>query len=413
MVFENQINCQEKIEQTENEQDEVEIAFDELEDSNGIALNLDSSGQYQLQGESVTYRLVQLTSPHEVQHILSSLSSNQSPLQNNKQSALMQSDQKPSYVQTTSPPETPHSNHSKKRQVIVLATQQQQQQAYNPPNNSNNVPKSIVPKKMVIKSEPITKSMKDDRRRFTHKEVERRRRDKINMWIVQLGNLIPECSQQVRQTDSKGGILSKACEYITQLQGDNQEMEESLKAFDEVKNHLQLLNQQFQQLKQENHLLRSHLQQQQQPFADHNTLISHGGVVLLDETVNNNNFNFLNNNTDDEALYVDNTCLVTEANNDNIDNINHNTKPPSITIVDNDSYHAESEVVLLCSNNNNTPESTTAPSHSNNNDDDNTNNVNNNNNKVGNFKTIILKNVSSNKRRVKPLVSQLKKVHKM
>lgn len=32
---------------------------------------------------------------------------------------------------------------------------------------------------------------RDDRRRATHNEVERRRRDKINHWIMKLGSLIP------------------------------------------------------------------------------------------------------------------------------------------------------------------------------------------------------------------------------
>ena len=60
---------------------------------------------------------------------------------------------------------------------------------------------------------------------------------------------------------SKGGILSKACEYITELQAENMELEESLKDYDQIKNNLQLLHQQFEELKQENYILRTHLQQ--------------------------------------------------------------------------------------------------------------------------------------------------------
>lgn len=37
---------------------------------------------------------------------------------------------------------------------------------------------------------------RDDKRRATHNEVERRRRDKINSWIVKLGKIIPECKQE-------------------------------------------------------------------------------------------------------------------------------------------------------------------------------------------------------------------------
>jgi upstream stimulatory factor len=34
---------------------------------------------------------------------------------------------------------------------------------------------------------------RDERRRATHNEVERRRRDKINNWIMKLGKIIPDC----------------------------------------------------------------------------------------------------------------------------------------------------------------------------------------------------------------------------
>lgn len=71
---------------------------------------------------------------------------------------------------------------------------------------------------------------RDDRRRATHNEVERRRRDKINHWIMKLGNIIPADGSATEIGDSgrlsiaaiegqsKGGILSKACEYVQMLQ---------------------------------------------------------------------------------------------------------------------------------------------------------------------------------------------------
>lgn len=71
---------------------------------------------------------------------------------------------------------------------------------------------------------------RDDRRRATHNEVERRRRDKINHWIMKLGNIIPadgstteignsgRLSIAAIEGQSKGGILSKACEYVQMLQ---------------------------------------------------------------------------------------------------------------------------------------------------------------------------------------------------
>lgn len=81
-------------------------------------------------------------------------------------------------------------------------------------------------------SKPAVK--RDERRRLTHNEVERRRRDTINHWIEKLGSVIPvdgePCSSLMvdRETlfsstsgmvdgQSKGEILSKACEYVTAL----------------------------------------------------------------------------------------------------------------------------------------------------------------------------------------------------
>lgn len=69
---------------------------------------------------------------------------------------------------------------------------------------------------------------RDEKRRATHNEVERRRRDKINTWILKLGAIIPEATADMRTGTgghfeglSKGGILAKACEYITSLKDTN------------------------------------------------------------------------------------------------------------------------------------------------------------------------------------------------
>ncbi|ETE60545.1 Upstream stimulatory factor 2, partial [Ophiophagus hannah] len=57
--------------------------------------------------------------------------------------------------------------------------------------------------------------------------LERRRRDKINNWIVQLSKIIPDCNTDNTKTGaSKGGILSKACDYIRELRQTNQRMQE-------------------------------------------------------------------------------------------------------------------------------------------------------------------------------------------
>lgn len=79
----------------------------------------------------------------------------------------------------------------------------------------------------ILPAAAIPVKKRDDRRRATHNEVERRRRDKINHWIMKLGNIIPADGipggamdrPNVTNADgqSKGGILSQACEYVTSL----------------------------------------------------------------------------------------------------------------------------------------------------------------------------------------------------
>ncbi|XP_060083522.1 upstream stimulatory factor 2-like isoform X2 [Ylistrum balloti] len=107
------------------------------------------------------------------------------------------------------------------------------------------------------------RSGRDDRRRATHNEVERRRRDKINNWIVTLSKLVPDCAQEhvkQGQTKSKGGILSKACDYINELRNGNVRMAESLKETERLSVDLELLRQQCEDMKNENAILRAQLQ---------------------------------------------------------------------------------------------------------------------------------------------------------
>ena len=40
-----------------------------------------------------------------------------------------------------------------------------------------------------------SRNPRDEKRRATHNEVERRRRDKINNWITKLAAIVPDCSQ--------------------------------------------------------------------------------------------------------------------------------------------------------------------------------------------------------------------------
>ncbi|XP_063041933.1 upstream stimulatory factor 2 isoform X2 [Engraulis encrasicolus] len=103
---------------------------------------------------------------------------------------------------------------------------------------------------------------RDERRRAQHNEVERRRRDKINNWIVTLSKIIPDCNLDATKTGaSKGGILSKACDYIRELRQNNQRLQESFKEVERVQLDNELLRQQIEDLKNDNALLRAQLQQ--------------------------------------------------------------------------------------------------------------------------------------------------------
>lgn len=108
---------------------------------------------------------------------------------------------------------------------------------------------------------------RDERRRAQHNEVERRRRDKINNWIVTLSKIIPDCNMDSTKTgasmssQSKGGILSKACDYIRELRQSNQRLQESIKEVERIQVDNELCRQQIEELKNENALLRAQLQQ--------------------------------------------------------------------------------------------------------------------------------------------------------
>ncbi|XP_049642590.1 upstream stimulatory factor 2 isoform X1 [Suncus etruscus] len=113
-----------------------------------------------------------------------------------------------------------------------------------------------------------TRTPRDERRRAQHNEVERRRRDKINNWIVQLSKIIPDCNADNSKTgaalvhpQSKGGILSKACDYIRELRQTNQRMQETFKEAERLQMDNELLRQQIEELKNENAVLRAQLQQ--------------------------------------------------------------------------------------------------------------------------------------------------------
>ncbi|XP_058826110.1 upstream stimulatory factor 2-like isoform X2 [Topomyia yanbarensis] len=115
---------------------------------------------------------------------------------------------------------------------------------------------------------------RDDRRRANHNEIERRRRDKINNWIHELNKIIPaehmnsppqdpQANKQNGGTGdnlSKGGILAKACEYITRLKDTSDKLTECLAEKDQILLENLQLKESINQLLTENKRLQSELQ---------------------------------------------------------------------------------------------------------------------------------------------------------
>ncbi|XP_037831712.1 LOW QUALITY PROTEIN: upstream stimulatory factor 2 [Kryptolebias marmoratus] len=123
-------------------------------------------------------------------------------------------------------------------------------------------PRTIVPRTQTFTTKvEAPRAPRDEKRRAQHNEVERRRRDKINNWIVTLSKLIPDCSIDSRTGASKGGILSKACDYIRELRQKNQQLQDGSKEVERVQMENELLRQQIEELKNENALLQAKLQQ--------------------------------------------------------------------------------------------------------------------------------------------------------
>ncbi|XP_062821497.1 upstream stimulatory factor 1 isoform X1 [Anolis carolinensis] len=106
------------------------------------------------------------------------------------------------------------------------------------------------------------RTTRDEKRRAQHNEVERRRRDKINNWIVQLSKIIPDCSMEnTKSGQSKGGILSKACDYIQELRQGNVRLSEELQSLEQLHVDNEVLRQQVEDLKNKNLILRAQLRQ--------------------------------------------------------------------------------------------------------------------------------------------------------
>ena len=110
-------------------------------------------------------------------------------------------------------------------------------------------------------------SRRIDRRRATHNEVERRRRDTINAWIMQLGKLIPGLDMDDQEKGppkggalSKGGILAKACEFVEELTDDNKALEQRVNELENAGEENERLLATIEELRQENAMLKQQLE---------------------------------------------------------------------------------------------------------------------------------------------------------
>lgn len=131
-------------------------------------------------------------------------------------------------------------------------------------------PRTLAPRSHSFSSKSEgNRTARDERRRATHNEVERRRRDKINNWIIKLSKIIPDCSSDLNKSGqpssvhlhSKGGILAKACDYIQELRANSARLSEVLKENERLALDLELLQQQYDQLRAANQMLKAHLDQ--------------------------------------------------------------------------------------------------------------------------------------------------------
>ncbi|KAJ8943642.1 hypothetical protein NQ318_005644 [Aromia moschata] len=125
--------------------------------------------------------------------------------------------------------------------------------------------RAIAPRSSIIETtnSVVTNIKKrDERRRATHNEVERRRRDKINNWITKLSTIIPESHPSEIKGNghydgqSKGGILAKACDYIMELKEVQDKYEAGQKENKQLVQNMELIKLKNSVLERENKELR-------------------------------------------------------------------------------------------------------------------------------------------------------------
>lgn len=121
------------------------------------------------------------------------------------------------------------------------------------------------------------RSEREEKRRQTHNEVERRRRGKINGWIRKLAEMVPNCKDELgvkqqrghpaatRDTNGQGvksncGVLQKTVNFIQELQIAHSQVVERLQEQNQVLVEMAKVRENLKRVEQENQLFRSQLQ---------------------------------------------------------------------------------------------------------------------------------------------------------
>ncbi|XP_053408136.1 upstream stimulatory factor 2-like isoform X2 [Mercenaria mercenaria] len=261
--------------------DEVQITQPD-DDQSGLAqggqLTIDPTNlQYQFRADTgqgaVTYRVVQVATQDGTEHQAQVVSTGfpagaqaviQSPFSSGSPTADAQPDTRFTYFPASVAGGAGDVVTTQADAAVALAGQGGQFYVMMSPQDVLQGQRNIAPRTNFQPKIEGGRTSRDDRRRATHNEVERRRRDKINNWIVQLSKLVPDCTAEqskAGQLGSKGGILSKACDYITDLRQANGRLSETVKETERLNVDNELLRQQIEELKNENMLLRTTLQQ--------------------------------------------------------------------------------------------------------------------------------------------------------